>query len=243
MINLKELRRCIMLTKIIRNFLLMSLFLSGVNAIAKTEVVAEVPDEVKEALNFEELKPELVIQNCTRYQPDSNKSFQPSNLLFGGSQNNPFSSQNNPFTKLENCLLQAMDKSLKPVCDEERSLKAALKKDQGDDETWEEIEETLAYLSEVKYEYADTLYEIADGINEMYVQTQANVKGEVKYSDEFYEIVDGINQLVDAKVQVNEQETDSVNILADILISEIIGGYGDMIALRARRFCGSTLRQ
>ena len=150
-----------MLTKIIRNFLLMSFFLSGVNAIAIGEAVVitnEVQAEQRQVLVFKELKPEPFIKNCIEYSSDF-RSFQVSDIIS--------SSQNNPFRRVENCLLQAMNKSLKPVCDEERSLKAALRKDQHDDETWEEIEKTLVYLEEVKYEYADTLYEVADGIDEL----------------------------------------------------------------------------
>ena len=54
-----------MLTKIIRNFLLMSLFLSGVNAIAIGEAVVitnEVQAEQRQVLVFEELRPDILLK-------------------------------------------------------------------------------------------------------------------------------------------------------------------------------------
>ena len=114
-----------------------------------------------------------------------------------------------------------MNKSLKPVCDEERSLKAALRKDQHDDETWEEIEKTLVYLEEVKYEYADTLYEIADGIDDMYKQ-----------------------MLVEMRVKNNSTTDPIQKSIVDMLVSEReVRGYGDVVKIKAYRLCGSTLRQ
>ena len=144
-----------MLIKIIRNFLLMSLFLSGVNAIAEGEAVVitnEVQAEQRQVLVFEELRPDIFTENCIQYGSNT-KSFWFSNVVFSPGENKPFSSK-------ENCLLQAMDKGLKPICDEEKILSQQLEEGNYNDKDIAEIKETLADIKKIKDEYADDLYEV-----------------------------------------------------------------------------------
>ena len=163
----------------------------------------------RDVLPFEELKPDLFTKNCSGYQSDV-RSFRFSDILFG-------SEKNNPFRNAENCLLRAMDRSLKPVCNEEKILKEELKEGNYSDEDIEEIEERLESLEEFKYEYADNFYEIADN------------------TDEAYDIIqDGVDDKV----------TDGItNLLVDMFVSREVRSYGDVIALRARKLCGSNLRK
>ena len=163
----------------------------------------------RDVLPFEELKPDLFTKNCSGYQSDI-RSFRFSDILFG-------SEKNNPFRSAENCLLQAMDRSLKPICDEERILKEELKKGRYSDEDREEIEERLESLEEFKYEYADNFYEIADS------------------TDEAYDIV---------KDDVDDKVTDPLtNLVVDMFWTREFRGFGDAIARRARRLCGYNLRK
>ena len=162
----------------------------------------------RDVLPFEELKPDLFAKNCGGYQSDA-KSFRFSEAVL--------KDKYNYFKKAENCLLWAMDRSLKPICDEERILKEELKEGRYSNEDNEEIEERLESLEEFKYEYSDTFYEIADN------------------TDETYEIIKGV---------VDDKVTDPVpNLLIDVFWTREFRGFGDAIARRARKLCGYNLRK
>lgn len=123
------------------------------------------------------------------------------------------SSQNNPFRKAEACLVKSIDQSLKPLCEEERLLKDELKEFKDDPEIVDEIEEEREGIEDAKFEYADILYEFADG------------------ADDF------------ADTLVSEDTENRWKILKNLLVTREARGYADVIAIRARRLCGSTLRR
>ena len=144
-----------MFIKFIWNLAFISLFLSSVNAAAKTDIFQE---------------------NCGDFPADI-KSFRPlSDILsdiFSGS------AQNNPLRQIENCLLQTMDEGLKPICDEEKLLKQKLREGNLTAEDLEEINEELVHLEDVKYAYADILYEVAGGTDKFVDVTISATKFDV----------------------------------------------------------------
>ena len=154
--------------------------------------------------------PDLSMKNCKEYKSNVT-SFRLSDVFFGGRDNNVF-------RHLESCILKAMDKSLKPVCDEERELKELREEYKHDEEALEEIEEDLDYIEETKYEFADVFYEFVDGIEEI----GDEVEGEVDKR-----ITDPISNTV---VQIFGPTRE-------------IRSYSDVIARKARKLCGSSLRQ
>ena len=154
--------------------------------------------------------PDLSMKNCKEYKSNVT-SFRWSDVWFGGGKNNVF-------RHLESCILKAMDKSLKPVCDEERELKELREEYKHDEEALEEIEEDLAYIEETKYEFADVFYEFVDGIEEI----GDDVEDEVDHA-----ITDPISNTV---VQIFGPTRE-------------IRSYGDVIAKKARKLCGSSLRR
>ena len=144
-----------------------------------------------------------VKKNCGKYQDEINSHrFIPDEY--------------NPLAQLENCLLKEMNRYLKPVCEEEKMLKKELRGNP-DDETLEAIEERLDYLKRTKYEFAGSLYEIADG------------------SDEIHE---ALQDEVDKKV------TDIIpNVVISLFASREVGSIGDTIARKATSLCSSSLRR
>lgn len=157
---------------------------------------------------FEE--PDISMKNCKEYKSNVT-SFRCSDVVFGGGNNNVF-------RHLENCILKAMDKSLKPVCDEEKELEGLREEYKHDEEALEEIEEDLAYIEDMKYDFADVFYEFVDGIDE--------IGDEVEY-------------------EVDRRITDPItNTLIQICgPTREVRSYSDVIARRARKLCGSSLRR
>ena len=213
MINFTELRRCTMFTKtkFIKNSLLIGLGLFGMNVMANSGAVVEIQEvqaEQGDALNLDELRSDISMKNCGNYDPGT-KIFRLSTA---------FLEDDSPIEKIENCLGKAMDKSLKPICDEERNLKNALKEGQHDSvTTLEEIEGQLAYLEEVKYEYAQDFYDYADGFDDLH--------------ESFQKSVDNVFKEKWLRTGV------------DMLFSREIRSFSDLVARKARRLCGSSLSQ
>lgn len=155
-------------------------------------------------------KPDFSDKNCSEYQ--SVKSFRPlsdffSTVFYG-------SVEDNPLRKTEACVIKSIDQSLKPVCEEERLLKAELKEYKGNREIEEEIQEELGAIEEVKWEYADILYDFADDVEKDLTKTLEFEDTENKWK-----------------------------IWSNILVTREVRGFADVISFRARRLCGATLRR
>ena len=123
------------------------------------------------------------------------------------------SAQENPFRYAENCILKSADESLKPVCEEKRALKEELREYKNDPEVLEEIEEELEYVEDAQYEYAEILYEFADELDEI--------------ADDL-----GI-----------EDPENGWERAWNLMLRREARSYADVVALTARRFCGSDLRK
>ena len=188
--------------KNIRNFAKVLLFISCLFSLG---AFAEKYDQPVKEFEF----PDLSMEDCREYKLNVT-SFRWSDVYSGGRENNVF-------RHLESCLLKSMDKSLKPVCDEERELKALLDEYSHDEESLAKIEEDMAYLEETKYEFADVFYEFADGIEE---------------------IGDEVEEEVDKRI------TDPVsNTIVQIFApTREFRSYSDVIVRKARKLCGSSLR-
>lgn len=153
-------------------------------------------------------KPKLP-KDCGDYE-SSTSVFRPSSIFLGGKDKNPLSQG-------DNCILKAMDESLKPVCDEEKELKNLAEQYAGDEKAMEEIEEHLAHIEDTKYDFADFFYDIADEMD--------------KIADEGEEWVD-------------DTFTDKIpNSLLHIFLTKELGAYGKLVARRAHRLCGSSLKE
>ena len=113
----------------------------------------------------------------------------------------------------ENCILKSADQSLKPVCAEERALKKELREYKNDPEILDEIEEELEYVEEAKEEYAEILYEFAEEVDEI------------------------------AEDLVDDDPDTGWDRIYNLLVTREARGYADIVALTARRFCGSDLRR
>ena len=91
------------------------------------------------------------LENCTEYKHSGGFALTP------------------PVKAALNCFTKIIDTQLKPLCDQERDLKEALKyyKSQRDKDGIEGIEEELLVVEELKYEIADDIYDIADEFDEL----------------------------------------------------------------------------
>ena len=163
------------------------------------------PPDIKD-INLSEIRNKSFSGHCAEYKNIG--SFSILGNVFPGKQ-------------LQNCLAQAVDESLKPLCDHEKNLQEALKyyKRKGDEDKIEEIELLLEEVEETKYDTADELYSIAD---------------------EFDEIQEGLLDNIDD----HYNQKDDLNIaqtigrgLGRIVVKSEVGGFTRVLDSRARRAC------
>jgi len=105
-------------------------------------------------ISLDELEKTLDRESCFSYQPC------PSFSLLGTMS---------PGRGVRNCLCKAIDQGLKPLCDEEAKAKELLRyyQDKKDKEGIEDVEEDLRELESVKYNFSESIYEMADEINDL----------------------------------------------------------------------------
>ena len=103
-----------------------------------------IPPLVKN-LNINELKEKGSARKCSKYSNSGSFS-----ILGDASLLEP----------VRNCFAQSIDQGLKPLCDQEKALKQALKTE-SEPVIQEEIEGELAEVEEAKYHIAEDLYYIA----------------------------------------------------------------------------------
>ena len=171
-----------------------------------TEAAEEGPGQeqvVIEAVDV--VPPNYSMRECAAYQSNTN-TFKFSDVSF--------SLEHHPFRQWESCLLTSIDRSLKPICDEEARVKSLMWEHNYSDEDLKELEEYLDHLSQVKYEYADILYEQAEVMDGWVNDWQEGL--EEKFKE------DWLHALVYISV------TREVN-------------YVNLVTVKASSFCGSTL--
>ena len=216
-----------MFTKITWNFLFTILFLTNVNAMASVNAME---------------KADLFTENCGEY-PSDIKSFRPLSDMISGS------AQNNPLRIAENCLLQVMDKNLKPICDEEKILKGELRKGNYNTEDLKEINEYLTQLVKVKQEYADILYEVANEADKMLKALQDGTTTDVATTDVATTDVATTDDATTDDATTDDATTDDattdaiLSVVYDMSIKGIREGYRDIVAIKALKLCGSTLER
>lgn len=131
----------------------------------------------------------------------------------------PDSEQNNIVRKIESCLLQLMDESLKPICNREQASEVLLRLRRQiafttiDDkhETLKQMQE-LERLNKVKFEYADAFYAIADDLDKILA------------------------------AQLDKVPLDTVAATAATVSTEI-GIYRNIVRIKALDLCGSTIER
>ena len=120
-------------------------------------------------ISLDELrKKTLDRENCFNYQPC------PGFSLLG---------KLSPSRPLQNCVCKALDEGLKPLCEEEAAAKELLKQYQNrrDRKGAEDVEEYLAELEIVKYEFVDEIYGIADEFDELEETALDEIEDRGKY--------------------------------------------------------------
>lgn len=81
---------------------------------------------------------------------------------------------------IRRCIAKAIDEGLKPICDQEREAKELLEyyEDQGDHRAVEELELYLHDLDEVKYDFVDQIYLMADDTHDLVEELEDKIDDE-----------------------------------------------------------------
>ena len=129
-----------------------------------------------------------------------------------------------PFQWAQNCIAYQIDKSLAPICEEERDVREALRDCEGrcSDEEIEIWEEHLSAIEDQKYEIADGIYAMAD--------ESSNI------SDELHDKVDSSEKWGGSSRPIKRIFGSALNMLID---SEV-GGFTRVLDSRARMACRGT---
>ena len=180
--------------------------------LSRGEVSFSEPSRIED-LDINELKkktdPKKSKNECWNYEGGGNSL----RLLSG------FLGDKNPMTKIENCMAYIIDKSLKPICDEEKKLSSLRRKHEGDDFALEEIEEYAYDLDELKYYTLDEIYII---------------------SEEFEDLENDALDDVDEFRNSNDDNlgTAILGIFGNFAVRSEIGGFRRFFNRKARRACG-----
>lgn len=157
-------------------------------------------------ISLDELREKtLTRENCFNYQPCPGVS------LFG---------EHSPSRPFRNCACKGIDEGLKPICEEEKKAKELLKHYQNkrDRKGAEDVEEYLRELDSVKYEFADSIYEMADEVDEM---------EEIALDT------------IDEKEKVVRQRYKVLAILGRIFVKNEVGSFTSTLDFKARAACRS----
>ena len=123
-----------------------------------------------------------------------------------------------------NCIAQAIDKGLKPHCENKKKAKELLEhyKNKGEDEKAAAMEEYLLDLEETQYELADELYAMADEFDDIREELQ----------DETARAIGGDKPSGWDRIAIN---------LGNIVIKDQVGSFVRVLDSRARLACKGQL--